>query len=41
MRRSRLDSVLTADAFAQMIPLATRFRRGVEEVIREPGSAGT
>ena len=30
--RATLDHVLTAEAFARMIPLATRFRTGLEEV---------
>ncbi|HUY45450.1 MAG TPA: transaminase [Streptosporangiaceae bacterium] len=35
--RATLDQVLTHDAYERMIPLATRFRRGVEDVIRESG----
>ena len=35
--RATLDEVLTADAYARMIPLAGRFRAGVEQVISAPG----
>ena len=35
--RATLDEVLTADAYARMIPLAGRFRAGVEQVISAHG----
>ena len=35
--RATLGTVLTTDAYQQMIPLATRFRRGVEDVLNEFG----
>ena len=35
--RATLGTVLTAGAYEQMIPLAARFRRGVEDVIWEAG----
>ncbi len=35
--RATLGTVLTAGAFEQMIPLAGRFRQGVEGVIGEAG----
>ncbi|MFI5062879.1 MAG: hypothetical protein ACHP9Z_02705, partial [Streptosporangiales bacterium] len=35
--RATLATVLTAGAYEQMIPLAGRFRRGVEDVIGETG----
>jgi len=35
--RATLDTVLTPDAWDRMIPLATRFRRGVEDVLLESG----
>jgi len=35
--RATLSTVLTPGAWDQMIPLASRFRRGVEDVLREFG----
>jgi glutamate-1-semialdehyde 2,1-aminomutase len=35
--RATLSTVLTPDAWDRMIPLATRFRRGVEDVLAEAG----
>ncbi len=35
--RATLGTVLTTDAYAQMITLASRFRRGVEDVLLESG----
>ena len=35
--RATLSTVLTPDAWDRMIPLATRFRRGVEDALLEFG----
>lgn len=35
--RSTLESVLTEEAFARMIPMAERFTKGVEDAIKEAG----